>query len=147
MVATLACGWVGWTAHHGGLLVYQHGVGVPGASSAGPAPGVRDDPRLDFFEERIAPLLSTRCQGCHNPARATRSGSLDQTTMKGLLEGGVSGPALVPGDPEASLLLQRVRTDDPEWIMPPRGEGEPLNRAEIADLERWIREGAAWPSR
>lgn len=147
LVALVACAWVTWTAHHGGLLVYAHGVGVRPTLEMPRAAESDGDPRIGFFEQEVAPLLSARCQGCHNPARAGRAGELDQTTIRGLLEGGVSGPALVPGDPDASLLVQRVRTGDPEWIMPPEGEGNPLDDDEIAALERWIREGAVWPPR
>jgi uncharacterized membrane protein len=168
-------GWVSVTAHHGGELVYKHGVGTrPLEAVASSAPrttrpdrdasqaavdrdddqdGDRatsdhispaDDARVTFFREQVLPLLSRHCFNCHNPTRAAaaKSGSLDQTSRETLLAGGRSGPAIIPGQPEESLLLRRLRGDDPdEDIMPPRGK---LPDESIAIIEQWIRDGAVW---
>ncbi|MFO0874619.1 MAG: c-type cytochrome domain-containing protein [Phycisphaerales bacterium] len=99
------------------------------------------DPRVVFFNEAIEPLLAARCQSCH---RAVRPKSrLDLTTRRGALAGGKHGlPAIVPGDPEGSLLIQVVRgTNEEIDAMPP---DDPLPAEEIALLVQWIRDGAIW---
>jgi uncharacterized membrane protein len=140
-------GWLANTAHHGGQLVYAHGIGTPviatpsAPSSDGDAAAVTD-PRVAFFASDVRPILVAHCHKCHNPDRMRRSGDLDQTSMAGLLTGGESGPAIVPGKPEASLLMKRVRGEMPgEDIMPPDGK---LSDEDVAKLDRWIREGAVW---
>ncbi len=97
---------------------------------------------VDYHRE-VQPILEARCYGCHQGG-ATKGGlSLD--TPAAALKGGKSdGPAIVPGKPKESALLYRA-TADPDDIMPPQGSGEPLNREELALLERWIAEGAHWP--
>ena len=60
-----------------------------------------------------------------------------------MLKGGRSGPASIPGDPDGSLLIQRVTTRDPQDMMPPK-DG-PLWKVEIDILREWIRQGAPWP--
>ena len=90
------------------------------------------------FEEKVRPLLVTRCQGCHGPRVA--EGGLRLDHLPGTLEGGDSGPAIVPGDAAASRLIGAVkRTLEP--AMPP---DEPLPAEEIALLEAWIAAGAPW---
>ena len=59
-----------------------------------------------------------------------------------VLKGGKSGPAIIPGQPEQSLLIQAVAHRHATLRMPPAGELEPQ---QVADLERWVRDGAAWP--
>ncbi|MCA9270462.1 MAG: DUF1549 domain-containing protein, partial [Planctomycetales bacterium] len=94
----------------------------------------------DRFESQIAPLLVKRCLSCH--AAEDPHGKFDLSRQAGALAGGESGePAIVPGKPLASNLLDRVRSGE----MPPKGKGQPLTRAEIALLESWIADGAPWP--
>src|SRR5207237_1212516 len=72
---------------------------------------VGDEPSgPDFFDERLAPLLANHCLECHNPVY--RKGGLDLTTAAGALAGGDSGPAIVPGDAEASLVWQKLAGDE-----------------------------------
>jgi hypothetical protein len=94
----------------------------------------------DFFETRVRPVLVDRCGGCHgeNAASALRVDSRDA-----LLKGGKRGPAVVVGDPGASLLMQAVSGAHTSLRMPPAG---PLPAFEIAALETWIRDGVAWPA-
>jgi hypothetical protein len=92
-----------------------------------------------LFQKRIAPLLRKNCVKCHNPKKAR--GDLDLSTRAGLLEGGESGPALVPGKAARSLLVKMVAGARPKM---PR-DGKPLTPEQIADLRRWIDRGAAWP--
>jgi mono/diheme cytochrome c family protein len=101
------------------------------------SPSVLADERL--FEKRIGPILEQNCLLCHGGAR-TRNG-LDLRTREGLLKGGDSGPAIVPGQPDKSLLIQAVRYQG-KFPMPPKA---PLTDAEVADLVRWVKEGARWP--
>ncbi len=124
------------------------------AASSQPAPpsptegGASDvsagDPKVAFFREQVYPILSSRCFNCHNASRAAagKSASLDQTSHATLLKGGRSGPAIVPGKPEESLLLKRLRGEIPDTdIMPPKGK---LPDETIAIIEQWIRDGAVW---
>jgi hypothetical protein len=91
-----------------------------------------------YFDARVAPILRARCLGCHN--EVLRNGGVSFWGRDGLLKGGVHGPTLVAGKPEASLLLHAVRQDGP-LSMPP---GAKLSAADIATLEEWIRMGAPW---
>lgn len=94
----------------------------------------------DFFESRIRPLLSRHCYTCHT---ALASGGLRLDSRLALLKGGGRGPAVVPGKPEESLLIRAVQYQDERVKMPPVKK---LEDEEIADLIRWVREGAAWGS-
>ena len=94
----------------------------------------------DFFEMQIRPLLASKCYSCHtnSPMAALR---LDSRPT--LLQGGNSGPAIVPGDPEASLLIHSVRHTNEKLQMP--FGGEKLLDQEIEDLVAWVKMGAPWP--
>jgi hypothetical protein len=100
----------------------------------------RFDEREAFFESRIRPVLATTCVKCHAGTKTENGLSVDR--RESLLKGGDSGPAIVPGDPEKSLLIRALRYgDDPK--MPP---AKKLPEAVIADFERWVRDGATWPA-
>ncbi len=88
------------------------------------------------YSSSIQPLLTARCIACH-PSSGGQAG-LSLASHAGLLRGGNSGAAVVPGDPSASLLLRRVSGQSPE--MPPFGA--PLTPSQVALLERWIAAGA-----
>lgn len=92
-----------------------------------------------FFRERIHPILR-RCQSCHDDA--LRYYGLSLETREGLLYGGLSGPALVPGRPEASRLYQKAARLVPHFM--PTGPVLLTDR-EIANLFHWIEQGAVWP--
>ncbi|WP_419160870.1 PSD1 and planctomycete cytochrome C domain-containing protein [Candidatus Palauibacter sp.] len=94
----------------------------------------------DFFETRVRPVLAESCYSCHG---RLRSGGLRVNSLPALLNGGVSGPAIVPGDPAASLLIQAVRHEIEGQEMP--READPLTAHEIAGLVEWIGMGAPWP--
>ncbi len=107
------------------------------------SPGASPPADIEFFEKRIRPLLADHCYECHS-ARAEKSrGGLFLDSRDGLIHGGDLGPALVPGDPEKSLLIRAVRHDDPDLQMPPK-KGR-LSDRRIADLSEWVRAGAPWP--
>ncbi|HEU0119100.1 MAG TPA: PSD1 and planctomycete cytochrome C domain-containing protein [Bryobacteraceae bacterium] len=94
----------------------------------------------EFFETKIRPLLIDRCGNCHGDRAAS---GLRVDSREALLRGGKHGPAIVPGDAAASLLLQAVKQTHASLRMPPNG---PLPDAESAAIETWIRDGAAWPA-
>jgi hypothetical protein len=97
------------------------------------------NPPADPFERVIAPLFVKHCLTCHNPSDA--KGGLDLTSRASLLTGGDSGPAISPGAPNDSYLLDRATKGE----MPPPGKGTRLTAAETAQLAKWIKDGAAWP--
>ena len=91
------------------------------------------------YETEIRPVLEKRCLDCHGPDKRKAELRVDRRTS--LLRGGDGGlPALVPGNPMKSHLLERVRSGDPDERMPPKGG--PLSKGEIGLLEKWIEEGA-----
>ncbi len=92
-----------------------------------------------FFEAQIRPLLAERCYACHSK---TAMSGLRLDSREALLKGGARGPAIVPGNPAASLLLAAVKQSDPKLKMPPQGR---LEEREVAAVEHWIRAGAPWP--
>jgi mono/diheme cytochrome c family protein len=96
-----------------------------------------------FFESRIRPLLADNCYKCHSQQAEKVRGSLLLDTREGVLKGGETGPALVPGDPEKSLLIKAVRYTDPDLQMPPKGNK--LTDPQIADLVTWVKMGAPDP--
>jgi hypothetical protein len=110
-------------------------LGAAAGRGAEPAPA-----KVDFFEKKIRPVLVRHCYRCHSGPADKAKGGLLLDTRAGLRKGGDSGPALVPGDPAASLLLKALRYEDLE--MPPKGK---LPRRVVADFETWIKQGAADP--
>jgi hypothetical protein len=110
--------------------------------AATPEPSADSRPDLRFFEERIRPVLSAKCYPCHSVEADKQKGGLLLDTREGIRAGGESGHAIVPGDPDASLLLKAIRGVDKDFTMPPK---ERLTDAVVADFERWIRLGAPDP--
>jgi len=92
---------------------------------------------LHFFETQIRPLLSEHCYECHAGESRILRGGLRLDHREGVLQGGDSGPAIVAGNPEASLLMQAVRYQSME--MPPAGR---LPERQIELLAEWVRRGA-----
>jgi hypothetical protein len=102
----------------------------------------RGEDDLAFFERSVRPLLVERCYECHSGSKKRPKGGLRLDTRAGWTEGGDSGPALVPGDVEASRLVRAVRYADEELQMPPDGR---LSAEEVRVLEEWVRRGAPDP--
>ncbi len=100
-----------------------------------------EDAKLDFFERKIRPLLIDNCFNCHS-ANTNSRGGLRVDDRNGLVIGGGRGPAVVPGHPEKSLLIEAVKRSHAEVKMPPKKE---LGEDQVADLAKWIKDGAAWP--
>src|SRR6516225_6392752 len=115
-------------------------VAAPAASGQ---PAARDVATLvEFFEKKVRPVLVENCYNCHS-ANTNSKGGLRVDDRNGLIHGGGRGPAVVPGQPEKSLLIHAVRHTHKEVSMPPKKH---LSEAEIADLTKWIKDGAAWPA-
>ncbi len=96
---------------------------------------------VDFWTQ-VQPILESRCLECHQGGKA--KGDLHLDSRLTALKGGASGePALVPGQPDHSQLLQRILSTDPDEQMPPKGPR--LSRQETDTLAAWIRGGAVWP--
>jgi hypothetical protein len=91
-----------------------------------------------FFENEIRPLLAEQCIGCHGPQK--QKGGLRLDSLAAALQGGGSGPAVVPGKTEESLLVEAVHYDGLE--MPPAGK---LADDQVTALTRWVELGAPWP--
>jgi len=98
---------------------------------------------LMFFETRVRPVLVEHCGSCHSAQSEKPKAGLRLDSREGVLKGGDSGPAIVPGDPENSLLIKAIRYNDPDLQMPPK-KGK-LPEAQINDLTAWVRMGAPWP--
>ncbi len=98
--------------------------------------------QTEFFESRIRPVLAQECYECHSEA-GKRKGGLLLDSRPGWQEGGDTGPAIVPGDAAASLLIQSIRRAHADLQMPKNGAK--LDDNIIADFERWIAEGAPDP--
>lgn len=109
------------------------------ASIALPA-AVRADEHEELFEKRIRPVLASVCFRCHNEKKA--SGGLRVDSRVAVLQGGDSGPAIVPGNAAGSLLLHALKRSDDVSAMPP---DEPLDAAVVTAFASWIENGAAWP--
>lgn len=98
---------------------------------------------VKFFEDRIRPVLVKHCYECHGPDVA--EGKLRLDIKSGWERGGERGPAIVPGDPSASLLIRAVTHRDEKLKMPPADAGAKLTDRQIDDLRTWIRQGAHDP--
>ena len=98
--------------------------------------------QLQFFETRIRPLFVARCFKCHGEKK--QWGGLRLDSREALLRGGESGPAVVPGKPDKSLLVSAVRESDADLRMP---KGDKLTKRQITDLARWVEMGAPFPAK
>ena len=113
------------------------------ATSALAAPAKLDPDQLAFFEKKIRPVLAEHCYSCHSAKAEKLKGGLYVDNRDGLLKGGSSGPAIVPGRPEKSILIKDLKSTNPDDMMPPKGDRLPPHV--IADFEAWIRMGAPDP--
>jgi hypothetical protein len=122
----------GWMVPPAVLLAIE----VAGAAGQAARPQAQS---ADFFETKVRPVLAANCYDCHTDQRL---GGLRLDSREGLLKGGRSGAAIVPGDPDKSLLIQAVRQTD-RLKMPKGGQLKP---DEIDGLAEWVKAGAVWPA-
>jgi hypothetical protein len=98
---------------------------------------------LEFFEKKIRPALAENCYACHSEKSKRPQGGLLLDSIEAMLKGGASGqPAIVPGDPEKSLLIKAIRHTDAKLQMPMGGK---LPDHVIKDFEAWVKMGAPAP--
>lgn len=114
------------------ILALLGSLASRGAPQAGTSP--------DFLRD-VQPILANSCVRCHNAALA--EGKLRLDARAGLLQGGASGKAVMPGNATGSQLYQRLMLDDPQRRMPRLAD--PLSPAQIETVRRWIDSGADWP--
>src|SRR5437899_911140 len=96
--------------------------------------------KREFFENRIRPVLAQQCFICHTNSKMA---GLRLDSREDILKGGRSGPAIVPGEPDKSLLISAVRqTTD---LKMPKGASR-ITDAQVADLATWVKDGAYWPA-
>ena len=108
------------------LIVLLVASAAPTARAEGPTPE-----GVEFFEKKVRPLLVEHCYKCHSAQAGKPKGSLLLDTRDGLLKGGDTGAAVVPGDVESSRIINAVRYTDENLQMPPDGK---LSAQQIADL-------------
>src|SRR3954470_15365664 len=128
-VRTGCAGWI-WLA----ALPLAVQIGLEARQAPAPAAPTTS---ADYFETRVRPVLAANCYDCHTDERM---GGLRVDSRESLLKGGRSGPAIVPGDPEQSLLIAAVRQTG-KLKMPKGGR---LTPEEITALVDWVKAGAVW---
>ena len=96
-----------------------------------------------YFETHVRPILVQRCYSCHSEQSGKREGGLYLDAAEAWLEGGERGAAIIPRDPDGSLLVRAIRYTDSDFSMPPT---EKLGDEQIAVLEAWVRMGAPAPA-
>lgn len=129
-------------------LVMWLTIGLSSSAIGQQTPTINDDLKkpefsdsdIEFFENKIRPIFVVHCLECHGTDDKKVRGGLRLSSRSLAIAGGDSGPAIVPGKPEDSLLIHAVRYD--EFEMPPKGK---LSQQQIADLTTWIRRGAPDP--
>ncbi len=117
------------------MIAAAGGSGALAADDLPKAPGARD---VEFFERKVRPLLAEHCHQCHSTKAKNQRGGLLLDGRDALLAGGDSGPAVVVGRPEQSLLIRAVRYQDERLQMPPRGK---LPERDVAVLAEWVARG------
>ncbi|MGY8769580.1 MAG: PSD1 and planctomycete cytochrome C domain-containing protein [Pirellulales bacterium] len=126
-------------------LICAPGIAAPKADVSQKTVNTSADKKVDakqreFFENKIRPTLIKHCYSCHSANAKELGGKLKMDSKDAMLQGGESGPTLVAGSPEESLLIDALKYNGLE--MPPE---KPLSEAEIADFEKWIKMGAHDP--
>lgn len=111
-------------------------VALPQANADG---GRLDGAQEEFFEAKVRPILAENCLGCHGIDK--HKGGLRLDVREAMLKGGDTGPVVVPGEPDASMLIEVIRYEG-ETQMPPKKK---LKAEEIAALTDWVKRGAFWP--
>ena len=100
------------------------------------------DPKTDFFEKKIRPILSENCYECHSAKSKSLKAGLLLDRKAGWERGGKNGTVIIPGEPSKSILMNALRYDNHDLQMPPSGK---LSESVLADFEKWIAMGAKDP--
>jgi len=98
--------------------------------------------QIEFFENEVRPVLAENCFRCHGEDEDERNAGLRLDGLAHILRGGDSGPAIVPNDPDKSLVIEAIRYKNEDSAMPPKKK---LRDKEIAALTEWVAMGAPWP--
>jgi mono/diheme cytochrome c family protein len=130
---------LGWTSVWLALAI----VADPSTICAGESPqangGKADTAQEEFFETKVRPVLADNCLECHGAEK--HKGGLRLDVRAAMLKGGDTGPAVLPGKPDESPLIEAIRYEG-DVQMPPKKK---LNAQEIAALTDWVKRGAFWP--
>src|SRR5262249_30258402 len=121
------------------FLCLSMALGSMSPTRAVAADGKPEPAQVEFFEKKVRPLLAENCHQCHGPEK--QRGGLRLDSRSALLTGGDSGPAIVPGQPEKSRLVQAVQYAG-DLRMPPKSK---LSDEQTAALTAWVKMGAPWP--
>jgi len=130
-------------------LALAGSAGLRAAATLTPAPlptgqaAVMSAADTALFEAKIRPVLVERCYKCHSHDADKVKGGLMLDTHEGMMQGGDTGPALAPGKPDDSLLIEAIRYTSDDLKMPPKGDK--LSDAQVADFVEWVRRGAPDP--
>jgi hypothetical protein len=100
-----------------------------------------DESGREFFEKQVRPILVARCYGCHSGTAKRLEGGLRLDSLAAATKGGGTGPAVVPGKPKESLLVDAINYGE-LYQMPPKAR---LPAEEVATLTKWVEMGAPWP--
>lgn len=138
---TLTISAQGGAANLSGIEIWSIEGEIPSPEAAAFVSAPSDD-QLAFFEKRIRPVLVNNCYECHSAEAQSIEGGLLLDSRAGIIKGGDNGPIILPGDPDASLLIKAVKHVESGPIMPPESR---LKEEEIADLVNWVKEGAPDP--
>src|SRR5436190_20184663 len=91
--------------------------------------------QVEFFENKVRPIFAEHCYSCHSQKAEKLKGGLRLDSADTLLKGGTTGPAIIRGEPDKSLLIKAVRYTDPDLQMPPKNKK--LSSEQIATLDAW----------
>lgn len=126
-----------------GTAIFLSGSTVLFADEVGQDESVQPSPNAAHYEAKVKSALRERCFACHGPLR--QEGDLRLDTVESMLRGGGSGSVIQAGDATASLLIQRITTEELEHRMPPEGEGEKVPSEVVKAISQWIAAGATAP--
>ncbi|WP_242116979.1 PSD1 and planctomycete cytochrome C domain-containing protein [Aestuariivivens sediminicola] len=131
-----------YSKKEGGYFAVSHGTSASSSSQA----NVKLPETIDYIFH-VKPILSDRCYLCHGPDEGTREAGLRLDTKEGAYAAigeHLDRYAIVPGDIEASRLVYKINTQDPEQVMPPPSSNLSLSEYEKQILTKWIEQGAVW---
>ncbi len=124
------------------LLAMGSGVGIAAEKTQAKSDVAGSESGVEFFEKKIRPILVERCYKCHSEEGGKRKGGLYLDRREGWHVGGDTGPAILPGNTDESLVIEAVRYSNPDFEMPPKGK---LSAEEITLLEQWVKMGSPDP--